>query len=136
MLMSAPPGLGWPGFIARLSDQKKDLDLNGLTTPVGVSGWMNAFSLMVRVEYQDRNHAHEDVSQQEAIRYLECCLLGRLSDVRSERHHQGSGERPNELSQRESHPEAKSGSLFTLNQVVMVYRKPNTHSSWREVGWP
>jgi hypothetical protein len=91
---------------------------------------------MVGVEYQDRSHTHEDGSQQGAIRYLEYCLLGRLSDVRSERHRQGSGERPNERSQREFHLEAKSGSLFTLNQAVMVYDKPNTHNSWRGVGWP
>ncbi len=28
MLMSAPLGFGWPGYIARLSDQNKDMRLN------------------------------------------------------------------------------------------------------------
>ena len=55
MLMSAPPGLGWPGYITRLSGQNKDVRLNR-TYHTSERKWLpvdkTPFSLMVGVAYQ------------------------------------------------------------------------------------
>ena len=96
-----------------------------------VAGW-NAFSLMLG-GITRRSYPREDWSQQGEIHWLEYWLSGRPWGVSLERYR--SEERPDWRGQRIFHPEAKSGSLFTLNQAIMVSEKPMTHSSWRGVDW-
>jgi len=122
MLMSAPPGLGWPGYTARLSDHSKDMRLNRTHHTSGRK-WLNKTFSLSWSGYQDGSHAHEDWSQQGGLAdwNIDCRVSFGMCVWNAIVVKNGQMDEANVFSARGQ----RTDPFSTLNQAVIVSGKSN-----------